>query len=161
MNPGHLLVPGWGGYTCFPVSRSHNFYYYTLFYFICQYSFLLFISVYSSAMRWFEWESVLQACLHKQFFIQTCIWWTHHASCFHEYGNKKMEWPVTYPALYTAFSIDIFFSPFIILLDLLYLPAGWDGMRGSALILRTKEMRWDSVFRIERMLVSIDRQLQL
>ena len=43
-------------------------------------------------MRWFEWESVLQACLHKQFFIQTCIWWTHHASCFHEYGNKKMSW---------------------------------------------------------------------
>ena len=70
-------------------------------------------------------------------------------------------WLVTYPALYTAFPIDIFFSPFIILLDLLYLPAGWDGMRGSALILRTKEMRWDSVFRIERMLVSIDRQLQL
>ena len=43
-------------------------------------------------MRWFEWESVLQACLHKHFFIQISIWWNHQASCFHEYGNKKISW---------------------------------------------------------------------
>jgi hypothetical protein len=30
-------------------------------------------------------------------------------------------------------------------------------MRGSALVRRQREMRWDSVFRIERMLESIDR----
>ena len=48
------------------------------------------IFCYSSAMRWFEWESVLQACLHKHFFIQISIWWNHQASCFHEYENKKM-----------------------------------------------------------------------
>ena len=47
---------------------------------------------YSSAMRWFEWGSVLQACLHKHFLIQISIWWNHQASCFHEYGNKKMSW---------------------------------------------------------------------
>ena len=34
-------------------------------------------------------------------------------------------------------------------------------MRGSALILRTKEMRWDSVFRIERMQSSIDRRAHI
>ena len=51
------------------------------------------IICYSSAMRWFECGSVLQACLHKHFLIQISIWWNHQASCFHEYGNKKMSWP--------------------------------------------------------------------
>ena len=50
------------------------------------------IICYSSAMRWFEWGNVLQACLHKHFLIQISIWWNHQASCFHEYGNKKMSW---------------------------------------------------------------------
>ena len=43
-------------------------------------------------MRWFEWGSVLQASLHKHFHVQISIWWNHQASCFHEYGNKKMSW---------------------------------------------------------------------
>ena len=30
----------------------------------------------SSAICWFKWESVLQACLHKHVFIQISIWWT-------------------------------------------------------------------------------------
>ena len=34
----------------------------------------------------------MQACLHKHFLIQISIWWNHQASCFHEYGNKKMSW---------------------------------------------------------------------
>ena len=34
----------------------------------------------------------MQACLHKHFLIQISIWWNHQASCFHEYGNKKLSW---------------------------------------------------------------------
>ena len=33
-----------------------------------------------------------QTPVHKHFFIQISIWWDHQASCFHEYGNKKMSW---------------------------------------------------------------------
>ena len=44
---------------------------------------------YSSAMRWFEWESVLQACLHKHFFIQISIWWKPPS--FLVFMNMKTE----------------------------------------------------------------------
>ena len=62
----------------------------------------------STAMCWFKWESVLQACLHKHFFIQISTWWTYHASCFHEYGNRLF--PPVSPYFFS-------YSPWILLIN--------------------------------------------
>ena len=50
----------------------------------------------SSAMRQFVHKSVLQACLHKRFFVQIDIWWTSKLLVFMLFENKKMYgWTVT------------------------------------------------------------------